>query len=421
MGRYQAGTVYEASGSFFVRYYVGYSEIDGERRAEIAQRCEADGKPLPSRVLVSHRLCAKDDRHHSVTCKPVRKLAAEHMAQVNEQTTPTSYITVAEFWEKTYLPFIEEHKRHSTLLGYKQIWSKWLKDHFGTTPMKDYRTPQATVFITALAKTLGRRTVSNIRSLASAIFSHAVAIGTIESNPWHDAKVLGKIIEPAETGHYTLEEAEDIISALVQHVDVQLMFSLGFFAGLRTSEIQGLKWEDFDSVPNFQGVRCVHIRRGVVRNRVAATKTKDSTAPLPLIKPVLKPLQSWWTRCGRPSTGWCFPNAKGKPRDMRTVVNGKILPALKVAGLEWKGFYCGRRGGATVLADLTKAPAASKELLRHTTSTVTETFYVKGLPESLLQGMRLLESASAARRAEVKALPAGEPVTVEAVVIETDE
>jgi integrase len=48
------------------------------------------------------------------------------------------------------------------------------------------------------------------------------------------------------TAHYTLEEAENIISALVDHVDAQLVMALSFFLGLRPGEIAGLKWEDFD-------------------------------------------------------------------------------------------------------------------------------------------------------------------------------
>jgi integrase len=398
MGRFQNGTVYLASGSFFVRYYESYNSLPTERRAEIAKRCEAEGTKLPSRVLVSQRLCVKDDRHHSSTCKPVRRLAAAHMAQVNERTAPVNYTTVAEFWRTTYEPFITEQKKFSTVHGYKQIWESTLKSHFGSIALKDYRTPDATVFLTGIAKTVGQRTVSNIRSVASAIFSHAVALGVIDSNPWHDAKVLCKMIEPGETGHYSLQEAEAIVSALIDHLDAQLMFCFSFFVGLRTSEIQGLMWEDFDTIPDADGIRWVHICRGIVRNRVADTKTRDSAAALPLIRQVLIPLVLWWKACGQPISGWLFPNSKGKPRDPRTTINSKIIPALKAKNIEWRGFYCGRRGSAKLLASLTKTAMASKELLRHTTSNVTEKHYIQRVPEELLRGMKLLEAASSAHQ-----------------------
>ena len=41
--------------------------------------------------------------------------------------------------------------------------------------------------------------------------------------------------------HYTWEEAENIISALVDHVECQLIVTLACFLGLRLGEIEGLR------------------------------------------------------------------------------------------------------------------------------------------------------------------------------------
>jgi integrase len=316
------------------------------------------------------------------------------MAAVNAQTTPINPAndqTVCEFWEKTYLPFAEENLRHSTVHGYKQIWSQHLKGHFGTTLLKDYRTASGSLFLTTLAKTLGRHTIQHIRSLASGIFSHAVNVGVIDSNPWHDVKVLGKTIEPGETAHYTLEEAEDIISALVDQVDAQLIVALSFLVGLRPGEIQGLRWEDFDTLPDPGGIRWVHIRRSVVRNRVGETKTKGSVASLPLVAPVLIPLTLWHQKKGRPTEGWLFPNQKGKPIDLRSVIGRKIMPTLEGKNIPWKTLYAGRQGAATILTQLTDDALAAKELLRHKNLAVTTDKYVKAIPEALLKGIKLLE------------------------------
>ena len=98
--------------------------------------------------------------------------------------------------------------------------------------------------------------------------------GAAESNPWRDVRILGKVAPPKPTAHYTLDEAENIISALVGRVDCQLMFALSFFAGLRPSEIAGRRWEDFDATS-------VHIRRANVRNRIVTCKTPESVAHSP--------------------------------------------------------------------------------------------------------------------------------------------
>jgi integrase len=377
MSRYQSGHIYEASGAFFVRYYV--SEIVDGRR---------------TRVQRSYRLCDKDDKYHSRTCKAVKQKAAEHMDTVNANAAPVNDQTIAAFWEKTYLPFAEENLRASTVHGYKQIWGQHLSTHFGTTALKDYKTHMGSLFLTSLAKKLGRATIQHIRSLASGIFAHAVNVGVIESNPWHDVKVLGKTKEPGETAQYTLEEAEDIISALVEHVDCQLIVALAFFLGLRPGEIQGLRWEDVDSVADDQGLQWIHIRRAVARNVIGETKTTSSVASLPLIAPVLTPLNLWRAKRGYPVEGWIFPNGKGKPVDLRSVIGRTIVPTLAAKKIEWKTLYAGRRGAATILTQLTGDALAAKELLRHKNIAVTTDKYVKAIPEALLKGIKLLEAAA---------------------------
>jgi integrase len=380
--RFQTGYIYEASGSFFVRFY----------QTEIIEGSE-------KKVQRSHRLCFKDETHPTKTCKAVKRLAAEKMAEVNAQVFPVVNQTVGDFWEKTYLVFIQENLRHSTVHGYEQIWHQHLKRHFGEILLRDYKTHHGSLFLTSLAKKLGRHTIQHIRSLASGIFSHAVNVGRIDSNPWHDVKVLGKTIEPGETAHYTLEEAEDIISALVDHVDAQLIVCLSFFMGLRPGEIQGLRWEDIDSTPDSEGRQWIHIRRAVVRNIVGETKTISSVASLPLIAPVQIPLEIWRAKSargalGKTTEGWLFPNQKGKPIDLRCVVSRTIRPTLTARNIEWKTLYAGRRGAATILTQLTGDALAAKELLRHKNLAVTTDKYVKAIPQALLRGIKLLETAS---------------------------
>src|SRR5258708_5703211 len=120
------------------------------------------------------------------------------MKEINEQVpgnTNERDITVAEFWEHTYLPFIEQELRASTVYGYKQIWNQHLKAHFGTITLKEYRTHMGSAFLTSLKKKLGRHTLQHIRSLCSGLFSHAVNVDKIESNPCRDMKILGKTKE----------------------------------------------------------------------------------------------------------------------------------------------------------------------------------------------------------------------------------
>jgi integrase len=366
--RLQKGYLFEQDGSWFLRYY--YTDADGTRR----QRAE--------------KLAPKDDKHHSEKCKAVRLLVQTKMLEVNSQQSKQPQMTVAAFWTGTYLPWAKDNLRRSTWRNYVHLWEKHLKDHFGSRALMDYESGDATEFLTARAKTLSRNSINHLRSLMSGILSHACALRQLKTNPMHEAKVLTRARPPAQTPHYTLEELEDLISALVERVDCQLILALAGLLGLRPSEIEGLKWEDFDD--NF-----VHIRRASVRGHVGALKTPESAASIPLIDQVRIPLQLWRAKSGNRSEGWLFPNRSGeKPVNLRDLQRKVMRPAIEKAGHKWKTLYAGRRGAATALVGLTGNLVAAQELLRHKSLTTTAMFYKKQTSQSLVDGLKLLQEAA---------------------------
>ena len=364
MQRWQAGHLYQANSSWHVRY-VTTAIKDG----------------VSKRVQKSKRLCDGD-----LPNKIVRQLFTEFMQKVNDQntdqTTPDD-ITVVKFWDDIYWPFAQENLKPSTAHGYRQVWNQHLKAHFGATLLRGYRTPMGSMFLTGHAKTYGKRTVQHLRSLASGIFTHAVNTGHVESNPWHDVKVLGKQIEPEETESYTLEEIENVISALVDYPACQLIMALSFFCGLRRGEISGLKWGDIDT-------QCIHVRRAVVRGVVGPPKTKKSVRSIPIIQPVRGLLVLW--RKKNKGDGWVFPNERSNPLELKEVAYRVIRPALTKANLKWKGYHAGRRGLGTALRTLTGNSNAGRDVLGHSNAQITEAHYEAAMPEEVLKGMVLLEA-----------------------------
>jgi integrase len=113
------------------------------------------------------------------------------------------------------------------------------------------------------------------------------------NNPIRDAIVLGRTLENGETHSYTLVEAEQVINALIDRVDCQLMMALAFFAGLRKGEIQGLQWGDYDGEQ-------LHIKRAFGRGQLGTPKTRKSVRTVPVIAPLRTLLgvwpkeQRWW-------------------------------------------------------------------------------------------------------------------------------
>ena len=368
--RYQEGYLQKRFGGWHVRYYV--TTADGGRKQK------------------THRLC--DDQQKKSHVKQLRDAyMREHVNVGVENTGPMG---VVEFWDKIYLPFIESNNnlKPSTVHGYKQVWNQHLKLHFGTLHLSDYKTHMMSVFLTGLAKTLRPRTLNAIKWLASAIFAHAVATGNCETNPIRDAMVLGKTLGHGDTKSYTLEEMENVITALVDRVDAQLVMALSFFAGMRKGEIQGLKWVDIDG--DF-----IHVRRAFSRGVVGTPKSKKSVRSLPIIQPLRGLLMLWRAKCPKEQV-WLFHNSEGSPTEdqpgrgalnMDQFAREVIRPALRKKGCEWKGFHAGRRGLGSELRSLTGNSTAARDMLGHTTTRVTEEHYEHTLPEDALRGMRLLE------------------------------
>jgi integrase len=349
---WQKGSLYEAHGAWHVRYYT------------------ADHKQK------SKKLCDGD-----ATKKQRGQAFTEFMAKVNDVREQPSLgdLTIVKFWDDTYRPFMLENHKPSTQLGYLQTWKKHLKPHFADTLLKNYRTSTMSVFLTSLARTLRPHSLKHIKSLGQNVFAHAVATGQCEFNPIRDAKVLGTKLPNGVTGSYTLEEIENIITALVDHVDCQLIMALSFFLGLRRGEIQGLQWGDIDA--NF-----VHVRRSITRGVgglfTTAPKTLKSVRSLPIIEPV-RTLLKLQKRDGL----FLFAGELGY------LSSSIIVPTLEKAGLQWKGFHAGRRGLGTVLKKLTGNSIAGKNVLGHEDEKTTHDHYEHALPEEALKGLKLLEAA----------------------------
>jgi integrase len=260
-----------------------------------------------------------------------------------------------------------------------------------------------TQFLQSLTGTQGKNTLKHIKALGSSIFKRALNEQRIEANPWNNVQMPDDAIEPESTKHYTLAEAEDMISALVDHVDCQLVIALSCFLGLRPGEIAALKWEDFDS-------ENVYIRRSVVRGNVDTPKTQESVASLPLIDQVRVPLKLWREKSKR-AEGWVFESQKKTPVDLHNLISRIIFPHIeggrecvrcnekpKASGVEWKGLYAGRRGACTAVIENTNGNyAVAQALLRHKSMTTTLNVYKKQItPEALKVGMKLFEQKALA-------------------------
>jgi integrase len=154
----------------------------------------------------------------------------------------------------------------------------------------------------------------------------------VRDKPHQGCSGTDKTLGDGETASYTLEEIENVISALVDRVDCQLIMALSFFMGLRKGEIGGLQWGDID-------VDYIHVRRNLTKGKgglhLTTPKTKKSVRSIPIIQPVLGLLLLW--RSKNPDGVFVFAST------LTNLAKVTINPTLEKAGVQWKGYHAGHR------------------------------------------------------------------------------
>jgi hypothetical protein len=140
--------------------------------------CDSTGKRC------TEFLVEKDDLHYSRTCPAVKDAAAKRMEKVNRlNSTPESAQTVGGFFEVAYLTWAKANLRGSTVEVYSSIWKKNLEPELGSVRIGDYKPAKATRFLSSLAPSMTRASLSHIRALMSGIFGNGLRVGQDRQQP----------------------------------------------------------------------------------------------------------------------------------------------------------------------------------------------------------------------------------------------
>jgi integrase len=362
--RRQTGTVVKRGDGFWLRFYTD----------------NARGQ----RVKTSERLCGLDASASTVKQKRKLRMAAINAQPLQDRAAGASDLTVGAFFTETYLPWAKENLRWSTVRGYEQLWAQVLKVELETRVLDSYRTVDGSRFLTSLTSRLGRNALAHARSLASGIFTHALNLGLIETNPWHDVKVLAKVRAPRPKVAYSVAETNAILKAIPRK-DAKLLFALCAVLGMRPSEAAAMRWENIEKTQ-------LHVRLAAPYGHAGETKTEQSKRSLPLIEPVKSLVAAWRKECGGVTEGWLFTRPNGHPIDHTSFVARNIAPLAKVACARYCGLYSGRHGAATVLFELTGDARAANQVLGNSLPVVMKT-YVKPSTEAGEAGLKALERA----------------------------
>ena len=101
------------------------------------------------------------------------------------------------------------------------------------------------------------------------------------------------------------------------------------FAGLRSSELRGLRWNDVDLKRNE-----LHIRQRADRySKMGALKSEAGERTVPIAPMLANTLREWKLTCPKGELGLVFPNGIGRIESHANIVNRGLIPVQVAAGV----------------------------------------------------------------------------------------
>jgi integrase len=121
------------------------------------------------------------------------------------------------------------------------------------------------------------------------------------------------------------------IRAFIAHLEGRWrpLLLTAIFAGLRSSELRGLRWNDVD----FKHSK-LHVRQRADRyNTLGSLKSEGSERSIPLAPVLANTLREWKLACPKGELGLAFPNGAGRIESHANIINRALLPVQIAAGV----------------------------------------------------------------------------------------
>ncbi len=195
--RYQMGQLYREHGAWFVRYR------ERLRQEDSSVKLQRRSKRLGSVV----RFPEKSD------VEPVR---VAFMQKINSDLAISEgCLTLIEFVDAVYLPWVQTERRASTYKGYREAWENHMPDRIGQIRVREFRTVHVSRMLRSIAAEcdLTRTTLQRIKSVLSGIFARAINEGAFDgANPVQGALIPNSAREAGETYAYPLDQILRILA-----------------------------------------------------------------------------------------------------------------------------------------------------------------------------------------------------------------
>ncbi len=266
--------------------------------------------------------------------------------------------------------------RASHIRNVESIVFSSLNAYFGTTAVNAIVKEEVLAYRTRLSKrpgrgknkTIGPKTINAHMTLLKTILDEASDRFDFES-PYKNIKPLR--LQRSHVEPFSLVEVNKIIETV--RADYRNYYTVRFYSGMRTGEIDGLQWRfvDFER-------RTISIRETLVNGNVEYTKTNGSQRDIPMLGPVFDALREQYQATGKGRYVFC--NDGGEPLEHNNVTKRVWYPLLRYLGLTKRRPYQTRHTAATLLLASGENPEFVARFLGHSSTEMLFKVYSRYIP-----------------------------------------
>jgi integrase len=221
-------------------------------------------------------------------------------------------ITVREAAEQWLSYVAGEGRERSTIDYYRQHVVLHIVPRLGTVKLATLTAPRIEKFRDDLIARLSRPMAKKVLTSLKGLLGDAMRRGQVAQNV-----ALGCKVTLAGIDIPTPQETKAIIDACANEKS-RATAMVAALAGLRASELRGLRWADLDLTSTSRATITVR-QRADRYNVIGSTKSETSARVIPIGPMLVNTLRQWKWTCPKGDLDLVFPNARGRVEHHKTI------------------------------------------------------------------------------------------------------
>jgi integrase len=327
----------------------------------------------------------------TVNEREVRKIAAEMLRPLNQGLESIgSAMTFRSYFEDTYKETALPLLASTTQNTYEYALEKYALPAFKEASLRELTPMTLQKYFNGL--NLSHSSKLKLKDALGSVLASAVRYGLLVKNPLDSVRIAAPKVGKRAKPHINPVQFKSLVNAMPE--PYATMVYVCVMAGLRVSELIGLKWEDLHA-------DAITIDERFCRGDWGCPKTGASSATIgvhpDVIKRIhqLKDLQvkiNWGARGATKTFKVVRSDAsgdlvfqslrKGSPMSDHNILTRHMKPAGKKLGIGWVNWQVLRRSYATWLVQAGADPKAVQGQMRHSRIGTTMDIYAQFVPDS---------------------------------------